>query len=379
MKLKQLEAYHFRSLRHTRLALEDLNLLIGANASGKSNLLDALRFLSEGLREGDFSGPVHLRGGIVHLAWKGEEARELSLTTEFSDGDVGLVWRVRLLRRNYEFSVAEESVEQTDGRHRNVLKARDGEGYWQSEQGQVRLKLGPTGCALAAAAADAVFPARQLADFIRKWAFFDPDPLLIRRSTVGAADKTSPLDAYGRNLAAKLHAIQQNDAQGFERILDAARSVLALLEKIEPRRSVTEEEEERFYFVQRETGLQYPVHQLGASAGTLRVLALITALYADPEVCLVGLEEPENYVHPGAISSFAEHLKNASGRIQIIVTTHSPLLLSAVGAPEVVCVVRRTERGTEVAREDNPDAVRKALEQSGFGLGEFYETKGFGA
>ena len=110
------------------------------------------------------------------------------------------------------------------------------------------------------------------------------------------------------------------------------------------------------------------------------MLALMTALFAEPEMNLVGIEEPENYVHPTALSSFVEHLRNAQNRAQILLTTHSPLLLDYLDDPEPVCVVqRRDSEGTKVMREKDPVAVRRALDASGFSLGELYETKGFGA
>ena len=110
------------------------------------------------------------------------------------------------------------------------------------------------------------------------------------------------------------------------------------------------------------------------------MLALMTALFGEPGSNLIGIEEPENYVHPTALAAFAGYLMKARERIQILVTTHSPLLLNFVNDPASVCVVRRMDQeGTRVNRERNPEAVRRALEESGFGLGEFLETKGFGA
>jgi predicted ATPase len=108
------------------------------------------------------------------------------------------------------------------------------------------------------------------------------------------------------------------------------------------------------------------------------MLALMTALLGEDDMTLVGIEEPENYVHPNALEAFARYLLLAKDRVQIIITTHSPLLLNFLSAPEAVCIVRRGDRGTEVEREPDPAAVRKALDASGFGLGEFYESKGFG-
>ena len=118
---------------------------------------------------------------------------------------------------------------------------------------------------------------------------------------------------------------------------------------------------------------------MGVSSGTLRMLALMTALFAEPAANLIGIEEPENYVHPTALSSFVEQLLQARDHVQFMVTTHSPLLLDFLGQPEFVRVVRRSERGTTVMMGENSENVRRALRESGFSLGEFYETKGFGS
>lgn len=119
---------------------------------------------------------------------------------------------------------------------------------------------------------------------------------------------------------------------------------------------------------------------MGVSSGTLRMLALMTALLSESEANLIGIEEPENYLHPTALSAFVDYLLSLRKRVQFLVTTHSPLLLDYLNKPEAVRVVRRDgKKGTVVLPQHNPDGVQKALEASGFGLGEFYETKGFGA
>ena len=74
MRLVKLQASNYRSLRNEVIELDGLNLFIGANASGKSTVLDALRFLHEGVQAHDFRNPVFSRGGIINLCWKGEIA-----------------------------------------------------------------------------------------------------------------------------------------------------------------------------------------------------------------------------------------------------------------------------------------------------------------
>ena len=324
-----------------------------------------------------FGTPVFSRGGIVHLAWKGEEAQQIELTVRIGGDDRTYEWSVRVVREGYDFHVEERVMElPSQAPPVQLLDAKRGEGWWWSgEKGeQVRLKHDPTLCALAAAAADASFPAREAAEFIGRWGFFDPNPFLLRRDWQGL--ESGKFDPYGRNLGETLHSLEVASPAAFNQIVTATRSIVGLPSTIETR----ETEEGRFHFVQREPGLQFTVHQMGISSGTLRVLALMTALLGEPGTNLIGIEEPENYVHPAALSSFVEHLLDTRERVQLMVTTHSPMLLDFLDDPAMVYVVHRNaQKGTTVAREENPDGVRKALEASGFGLGEFHETTGFGA
>ncbi|HVA49012.1 MAG TPA: AAA family ATPase [Pirellulales bacterium] len=378
MKLLSLKAFCYRSLRDETIPLTDLNLFIGTNASGKSTILDALRFLHEGLQERDFKPPVFSRGGILHLAWKGEEARQIELLARLENDGKTFEWSVRLTKEGYDFSIQEDVSEfRPAAPPSHLLSADKGRGWWWSgaKGDRVSLAQPPTTCALAAAAVDESFPARDVAEFVSRWGFFDPSPFLLRRGWTGL--DSSKFDPYGRNLAERLFALQESSPAAFMQIASATQSVLGLPSQIDLRES--RESEDRVYFVQHEPGLKFPVHQVGASSGTLRMLALMTALFGETGSNLIGIEEPENHVHPTALKAFAEYLLKARNRVQILVTTHSPLLLDFLNEPGAVCVVRhRDDCGTRVSRESNVEAVRQALEASGFGLGEFYETKGFG-
>ena len=376
MKLLKLTAKNYRSLRDTCIELHGLNVFIGTNASGKSTILDALRFLHEGVQARDFRTPVFSRGGIVHLAWKGEEARQIELAVQLVNCNKTYEWSIRLVREGYDFSV-EEHVEELPFQSPPVrlLDANKGEGWWWSgERGErVMLKQSVTSCALAAAAADASFPARDVAEFASRWGFFDPNPFLLRRDWSGL--DPGRFDPYGRNLGETLFALQDSAPVVFDQVVEATRSVLGLPSRIE-----TRESEDRFYFVQDEPGLQFSVHQMGVSSGTLRMLALMTGLLGEPRANMLGIEEPENYVHPAALSSFVGHLMEVRERVQFVVTTHSPMLLDFLDDPAAVRVVQRGNgEGTTVEKGSDPSDVGRALQASGFGLGEFYQTKGFGS
>ncbi|MDE0191290.1 MAG: AAA family ATPase [Gammaproteobacteria bacterium] len=376
MKLLRLKATNYRCLRDVSIELEDFNLFIGANASGKSTILDALRFLHEGVHARDFEAPLYARGGFLNLAWKGEDAHQIDLAVTVQDGQEATEWSIRITRQGHYFHVGER-VAQIPSRSPPVvlLEADGGTGWWWSNTTSERVEMQQpaTVCALAAAAADASFPAREIADFVRRWGFFDPNPFLLRRDWSGL--DSSRLDHYGRNLGETLHALASSAPEVVDRIRSATQNIVGLPAGIE-----TRESEDRFYFVQSEPGLRFTVHQMGVSSGTLRTLALMTALLGEPETNLLGIEEPENYIHPSALSAFVEYLRESQDRVQFMVTTHSPLLLDLLDDPSSVCVVQRSDRvGTTAHREANPDGVRNALNASGFSLGEFYQTKGFGA
>ena len=376
MKLLRLKATNYRCLRDVSIELEDFNLFIGANASGKSTILDALRFLHEGVHARDFEAPLYSRGGLPNLAWKGEEAHQIDLAVTVQDGKEATEWSIRITRQGHYFHVGER-VAQIPSQSPPVvlLEADGGTGWWWSNTTSERVEMQQpaTVCALAAAAADASFPAREIADFVRRWGFFDPNPFLLRRDWSGL--DSSRLDHYGRNLGETLHALASSAPEVVDRIRSATQDIVGLPAGIE-----TRESEDRFYFVQSEPGLRFTVHQMGVSSGTLRTLALMTALLGEPETNLLGIEEPENYIHPSALSAFVEYLRESQDRVQFMVTTHSPLLLDLLDDPSSVCVVQRSDgEGTAAHREANPNGVRKALDASGFSLGEFYQTKGFGA
>lgn len=375
MELSSIAIKNYRSLRDVSVDFGGLNLFIGANASGKSAILDTLRFLSDAIRSRSFRVPAYSRGGILNMAWKGREADEIEITVTV-DGDRRFEWYVRLvLEGHQDFTVIERIRETTLGSPPTQLLESDrGRGWWWSreESKGVELLQEPTNCALAAASADASFPAREVAEFVAKWGFFDPSPFLLRRDwSLPDADS---LDVYGRNLAETLFDLPQTE---MEKVVSATKSIVGVPTSLEPRIS---EDQERFYFVQHEPGLRFPVNQMGVSSGTLRMLALMTALYGQQGTALIGIEEPENYVHPTALHAFAEHIDAAKNQIQILMTTHSPMMLDLLDEPASIIIVKRDDNlGTYVQSEPNPDGIRKALDASGFGLGQYYETRGFGA
>ena len=278
MQVVSLKLWNYLSVQNEEVSLDRLNVLIGTNASGKSNVMDALRFLRDAIRR-DFQFAVASRGGFVHLACKASEARDVRLVTKFRDDDQVFEWSVALSRRDFEFKVREDVFLLPQGQppQRLLERTEDGAGWWWSgSEGRVELKERPERSALAAAAADASFPARAVADFVGGWGFFDPNPGALRRAST---ESDSPaLAGYGQNLAARLHTLKRTDRERFERIHSATRDILGVPEEITFR---TFDDGGRVALLFNETGLKYRIHQAGGSNGTLRMLAITTALLGD--------------------------------------------------------------------------------------------------
>ncbi len=105
-----------------------------------------------------------------------------------------------------------------------------------------------------------------------------------------------------------------------------------------------------------------PVLSRFASDGTLKMLAYLTVLHGPEPPQFVGIEEPENFLHPRLLPELAEECRSATARSQLLVTTHSPFFLNAI-RPEEVRVLYRDEQGyTQVVRASEitgiPDFVK---------------------
>ena len=184
-----------------------------------------------------FAVPVFSRGGIVHLAWKGEEAQQIELAVRLENNGKTYEWSIRLVREGFEFH-SEEDVEETPSGSPPIrlLESERGEGWWWSgEEGErVHFKQRPTSCALAAASVDTSFPARAIAEFVNRWGFFDPNPFLLRRDW--GSLESDRFDPYGRNLGETLYALSISSPETLERIRSATQSIVGLPSSIVPPR-----------------------------------------------------------------------------------------------------------------------------------------------
>jgi predicted ATPase len=106
-----------------------------------------------------------------------------------------------------------------------------------------------------------------------------------------------------------------------------------------------------------------PILAKFASDGTLKMLAYLTVLYDLAPPQLVGIEEPENHLHPRLLPELAEECRTASARTQLMVTTHSPFFINGL-QPEEVWILHRNQQGyTQATRAADIQGIKEFMEE----------------
>lgn len=353
------------------LSLSPLTVLVGPNASGKSNVFDALRFLqglalgysvddvlrgrSEGGRE-TWSG---IRGGPQEAARSGKTFR---ITTEWSEGwshelavDTGPLASVAMdvfSDVNGEvFSTHAASLKGNVGRNEAgglsvAVRKGAGKGNWPSvlvrDLMSVVTQLEPD-----ARFAPEVLPTVQAyVRAVRSLFFLDIQPKLMRApSPLGRS-----LGLSGEHIAAAVHELSaetRRDVVDWLAELCAPR-VKALVPEL------IEKVQEVFLFLEEEDGTRVSARSL--SDGTLRFLGTLVALMTTPEGSTVLLEEPDVGLHPARVHLLAEFLEQITAErgIQVLATSHSPTLLAHLSERaflDVLAFDRDDEDGSTIVHQ----------------------------
>jgi len=348
--LKRLEVGNYKSLKEVLVGFEKFNVLVGLNATGKSNILDCLALLSEGLEDSNLSTAFKRRGSYQHVVFQGED--EFTLKANFSLDEHEYTCYLKCSRGNVE-----ERWLKVNGN--TLISEQQGRGKYLSRKGNEESFRG--------AWKDLV---NDISDefalkYLSRWHFYSFSTPQIRRTL--PVRKSLVLERDGSNLARVLHSLKTERPKTFTAIEDILK--LAIPEIEELLTPLTETEIGETYVAVREKGFKdaFDYHQL--SDGTLRLLAYITALNLDAD--LICFEEPENFVHPYLLRLLAEILKKSDK--QVILSTHSPYFMDLV-EPEDLIIVEKEEGKTNVRRiEEEEEKKRiKDLLEDGIPLGEAY-------
>lgn len=366
------------------IELGPLNVLIGPNASGKSNLIEALGVLRATPR--DLTAPIREGGGIAEWLWKGAmppPVAYLEAIVEPLRGEEELRYGLAFGMVGQRFEVMEEGVESGGprwGEDSPRIVRRD-------EAGHVVLSLrveGPDPEDIELRSVSAEIDPEQ--SVLSQWK--DPHQYpeitylgeqfgqirlyrewnLGRRTEARRPQATDLPEDFlqedAANLGVVLNDLQHRPAT-WQTVLDYLKKYYELAEAV-----TTKIHGGTVQLYLHEKGLSAPVPATRLSDGTLRWLCLLSILCHPEPPPLVCIEEPELGLHPDIIPTIAELLVDASQRMQLIVTTHSDILVSALtDVPEAVLVCERDEDGTRVRRLDR-EQLKDWLEK--YTLGELW-------
>ncbi len=175
------------------------------------------------------------------------------------------------------------------------------------------------------------------------------------------------LSKTGDNLANVVQYLQERHPDRLERVFDALRARVPRLERVlaEPM------QDGRLLLQIKDAPFERPILSRFASDGTLKMLAYLTVLYDPNSPPFIGIEEPENYLHPRLLEGLAEECRTASANTQLFVTTHSPFFLNGVRPAEARILYRDVDGHTQVVRASDITGVQDFID-AGANLGSLW-------
>jgi predicted ATPase len=344
---------NYRSLRKLVLPLSPLTVVTGANGSGKSSLYRALRLLADASRNGAIAALAR-EGGVSSTLWAGPEqgtkkgrpvqgtvrTRPVELRLGFGGDEYGYALDFGLPRPaetmfglDPEFKrealwagpVLRPAMLLAD-RAGQVVRARGADGAWGDQ-----VRIGLTDSMLSELAEPEVLLLR---DRMRSWRFYDQfrtdRDAPARQSRIGT--RTPVLDHEGADLPAALQTIREVGASDD---LDEA-----VADAFPGSRVHVVDHDGRFGLRFHQHGLLRPLDAAELSDGTLRYLLWVAALLTPRPPELLVLNEPETSLHPDLLPPLAHLVTTAAIRSQVVVVTHSKVLVGALAKASVLTLVK---------------------------------------
>ena len=368
--------------------LEPLNVLIGPNASGKSNLIETLSLLAAAPR--DLQGPIREGGGVHEWLWKGIDqppTATIDVTLEhsgFLSSGIPLRYRLSFTGSFLPFHLVDEVVEderpmapsdtepyfyyryQDGDPVINLLTVKDGRLERSLPSEEVRFNQSVLSQRRDFFSyPELTYLANQFErmSFYREWDLGRHTP---PRRPQQADLQQDRLLEDGSNLSLVLSDLL-NQPPTKDRILERMRDFYPSFKDVNT--TVTGGMVQIFF---HEEGLRHSVPATRLSDGSLRYLCLLAVLCHPDPSRVICIEEPELGLHPDVIPEVAKLLVEASSRSQIFVTTHSDILVDALtDVPEAVVVCEKVDGATQLRRL-NAETLRPWLEK--YRLGELWTS-----
>lgn len=367
-RIEYLKVQNFRALREVEFKeLTPLTVLLGPNGSGKSTVFDVFAFLSEcfelGLRKA-----WDKRGRAKELKTRGADG-PVSVEIKYREPGYPLItYHLAVDERNGVPVVVEEWLRWTRGKGGKPFRFLDyREGRGQAVSGDLpdeqdrRVDIPLKSADLLAVNALGQFAEHPrvaaLREFITGWHV----SYLAADSARGQpeAGPEDHLTRSGDNLANVIQYLAEQHGERLEAIFEVLRSRVPRVERV----LADTMADGRLLLQIKDAPFSHPVLARFASDGTLKMLAYLVLLHDPAPPPFIGIEEPENYLHPRLLPELAEECRRATEHTQLMVTTHSPFFLNAL-RPNEVRVLWRDEQGyTQALRASDLPGVSAFVEQ----------------
>lgn len=376
--ITRLRIQGFRSLQDVTLTLEPVTVLVGPNGAGKSSLVSALVFLQDSLLNSPEQA-FRTLGGFESLCTNlgapstdrhPKRADSIALDVEISSRAADV------FRGNYfvrfkstgdgNWEIDKEIGETFTGIEQEKHYFEVQQGKWVQSVDGIEPRLAANRLALPLLSGVSDFlPLYTALSSIR---YYDVSSQAI--SALHEPDQSHVLSTDGSNAASVLRYLQK-DKDLFGRVMQTLQRIVGSVRKVTARESgrfLTLSFEET---ISGRTTANFEAQQM--SEGTLRALGVLLAAYTLEPSALIILEEPERAIHPGAAAALAEALQEAGLRTQILVTTHSPDLITYFDIEGLRAVKR--EKGITQVGTIKP-AQMESIKESLFTAGEIHRFEG---
>jgi predicted ATPase len=386
--LLRITAENFLSLKDVALDLGPVNVLVGPNNAGKSNLLEVVALLGA-LAQDDLGRTLESRGGFDRLYFHGDTSGPIRLGIEAA---VTANSHAKA-RDEYSLTLSQIRVRMKSGELRDYgirrwesfkFKRLQGPGRRITVQGgsvhlkgegQQALELRSDSLALATlprlSAKQGGEEISRVAELFSTFRVFDVDSEAVRRPR--AWSEFDRLRSDGGNLAYFLKWLHEEHSDTFAELIDDAQVLIPGLQGVEFR-SVDGPEVATTVYI-KERGLNQDTPLSYASYGTIRSLALLALLHDPNPPLLTCIEELDRGLHPYVFDRLVDRMRLASSKTQFLIATHSPALVNRLRWDELI-VCERAEDGSSRIPAIPKSEVRKVADAAGrdLGLGEIWFT-----
>ena len=384
-RIESLKVQNYRALRDVELReITPLTVLLGPNGSGKSTIFDVFNFLSEcfqyGLRyawdqrgrakelkTGGQEGPI-----VIEIKYRERPTQSPLITYHLAidEGPKGPIvaeewphWR-----RERRFGKPFRFLEYKEGQGRAV----SGEAPDEKDK-RVEIPLrSPDLLTVNTLGQFAEHPrVAALREFITGWyvSYLSVDDTR-KQPEIGPHER---LSKTGDNLANVIQHLSERYPESLEKIFQVLRRRVPRLERVEAEPM----QDGRLLLLLKDAPFDRPMIARYVSDGTLKMLSYLVVLMDPSPPQFVGIEEPENFLHPRLLPELAEECRAATERSQLLVTTHSPFFLNPV-SPKEVRVIYRDEGGYSQTRRADEIAGIKEFVEEGASMGSLWMEGHFG-